>query len=86
MLGNLLQKTKKELQKRVLTLVDLSKAEISMTLWNGHAVNFKLDYDNPVIAVKGARVTDYNGVSLGSLFSTVIEVRLQEDGMRWNEP
>lgn len=72
----LLQKKKKELQKRVLTLVDLSKTEISMTLWNGHAVNFNVDHENPVIAVKGAKVTDFSGVSLSSLFSTIVEVQL----------
>ena len=75
---NFLQKTKKELQKRVLTLVDLSRAEISLTLWGGHAVNFKIHDDSPVIAVKGARVSDFNGVSLNSLSTTVMEARLKE--------
>jgi hypothetical protein len=29
---------------------------------------------NPVVAIKGAKVSDYNGVSLSSLSSSVIQV------------
>jgi hypothetical protein len=45
-------------------------------LWNGHAVSFnRSNEDHPVVAVKGAKVSDYNGVSLNTLSSTLIMVK-----------
>jgi len=69
------QKTQKELKKRDLTLVDQSKGEICLTLWNAHAESFDPGHDDyPVVAVKGAKVTDFNGVSLGTWASTIVQV------------
>ena len=68
------QRTSKELTKRDLVLVDSSLAEVNLTLWGTTAETFD-GSDNPVVAVKGARVSDYNGVSLSSLSSSVIQVR-----------
>jgi len=57
----------KELVKREITLVDRSATEVLLTLWGGTAENFK--GEGAVVATKGAKVSDYNGVTLsgGSL-------------------
>ncbi|XP_067619019.1 replication protein A 70 kDa DNA-binding subunit [Eurosta solidaginis] len=60
--------TNKEFKKRELTLVDSSNAAVNLTLWGDEAVNFD-GYVQPVILVKGARVTEFNGgksISMGS--------------------
>ncbi|XP_039971109.1 replication protein A 70 kDa DNA-binding subunit [Bactrocera neohumeralis] len=60
--------TNKEFKKRELTLVDSSNAAVNLTLWGEDAVNFD-GYVQPVILVKGARVTEFNGgksISMGS--------------------
>jgi len=53
----------KELVKREVTVCDESNAEVTLTLWGATAESFSAE-GNPVIAVKGARVSDYNGVTL----------------------
>ncbi|CAM9891896.1 unnamed protein product [Phaeothamnion confervicola] len=59
------------MDKRNLTLVDDSFAEVKATLWGGHA---KLADDSfqgtPVVAFKGVKVSDFGGVSLGTYAST----------------
>ncbi|XP_017485028.1 PREDICTED: replication protein A 70 kDa DNA-binding subunit [Rhagoletis zephyria] len=60
--------TNKEFKKRELVLVDSSNAAVNLTLWGDEAVNFD-GYVQPVILVKGARVTEFNGgksISMGS--------------------
>jgi replication factor A1 len=64
-----------ELRKRDITIVDKSMAEINLTMWGGNAENFD-PTGNPVVAIKGAKVSDYNGVSLSTLGSSVIQVIL----------
>ena len=71
-----MQKTKKEMKKRVVTLVDQSQAEVGLTLWGATAINFDPPETHPVIALKGAKVTDFGGVSLAAWSSTVIEVKM----------
>ena len=66
-------KTGKELIKRDLVMVDKSLTEVNLTLWGTTAEKFEAE-GNPVVAIKGARVSDYNGVSLSSLSSTVVQV------------
>ena len=61
-------------KKRTVTLVDQSKGEICLTLWNAQAENFDPGNDSPVVVVKGAKVSDYNGVSLASWASTIVQV------------
>ena len=65
-----------ELRKRDVTLVDKSMAEVTVTMWGSAAENFDPS-GNPVVAIKGAKVSDYNGVSLSTLGSSVIQVHLQ---------
>jgi hypothetical protein len=50
------------------------RAEIALALWGCVAERFDVGNDCPVIAVKSAVVSDYNGVSLSATGSTVIEV------------
>lgn len=55
--------TNREMRKRELHVVDQSKKEVSITLWADDAENFSAS-DGAVIAVKGARVSDFGGRSL----------------------
>ena len=66
-------RTQKELQKRDVVLVDKSLTEVGLTLWGATAQNFD-GTNNPILAIKGAKVSDYNGVSLGTLMSSVLQV------------
>ncbi len=67
------QKLGKELRKRDIVLVDQSLTEVNLTLWGTAAEKFE-GANNPVVAIKGAKVSDYNGVSLGGLSSSVIQI------------
>lgn len=60
---NITTRAGKELTKREVTLCDQSNAEIKLTLWGATAESFSAEGD-PVVAVKGTRVGDYNGVTL----------------------
>ncbi|XP_068633685.1 replication protein A 70 kDa DNA-binding subunit [Battus philenor] len=67
----------KLLKKREVTLVDSSGGAITLTLWGKEAEKFD-GSSNPVIAAKGARLTEFNGSkSLSCLSSTM--VRLNPD-------
>ncbi|KAH9504580.1 60S acidic ribosomal protein P1 [Bulinus truncatus] len=57
------KQSQKEITKRDLQLVDQSCMAINLTLWGEDAVKFD-GQGFPVIAVKGARVSDFNGRSL----------------------
>lgn len=52
--------TNKEFKKRELIVVDQSEASVALQLWGDDAVNFD-EHIQPVIAVKGARLTEFNG-------------------------
>ncbi len=66
-------KWNKEFQKRDLQLVDDSLAQVSLTLWGQMAVDFNND-NNPVMAVKGAKVSDYSGgINLGTVTSSIVQ-------------
>lgn len=51
--------TGKELKKRDIVLVDQSKSAITLTLWGNDAEAF--DSSNDIVAVKGARITEFGG-------------------------
>merc|ERR1719187_322630 len=53
----------KEMVKRDVHLVDKTATEVQLTLWGNTARNFE-GGNNPVLAVKGARVSDFNGITL----------------------
>jgi replication factor A1 len=60
---NIVTRAGKELIKREITLVDRSATEVLLTLWGMSATNFD-GSGFPVVAVKGVKVSDYNGVTL----------------------
>lgn len=62
-----------ELKKRDIFLVDRSSSEISLTLWGDQAETFD-GSNNPVVAVKGARVSDFSGVSLSMIGASLLQV------------
>lgn len=64
--------TNKEFKKRELIVVDQSEASIALQIWGDDAVNFD-GHIQPVIAVKGARLSEFNGakslsIGAGSLY------------------
>jgi len=65
--------------KRDITICDMSGRSIVLTLWKEHAERPEWDdpnlrFHHPVIAVKGARVGDFNGKSLSTILSTQVEI------------
>merc|ERR1712038_693057 len=58
--------TGKEIKKRDVTLVDESKVQVRMTLWGSDAESFD-GSGCPVLAVKGAKVSDWGGRSLSAM-------------------
>lgn len=74
-LGSITTKTTgKQLSKRDLTLVDQSGSAIRMTLWGGQAEGFSETGPAMVMAVKGARVSDYNNRTLSTLSSSTVSI------------
>ena len=69
-------KANKQLVKRELTIVDDSEYSVRLTMWGNEAEAFE-HQDHPIIAIKGAKVSDYGGrtLSLGfqSRFTTNLE-------------
>ncbi|CAG4965100.1 unnamed protein product [Parnassius apollo] len=66
--------TGKLLKKREITLVDSSGGAVILTLWGSEAEKFD-GSTNPVIAAKGARLTEFNGSkSLSCLASTMLRL------------
>ena len=58
-----------------MILVDQSNTDINFTIWGTKAETFE-PAGNPVVCVKGAKVSDFNGVSISALSSSVIQVNL----------
>lgn len=69
------QKQDREIPKRTLTLMGQDGASIDLTLWGQHAenVNEELLLTKPVLAVKGAKVSDFNTRSLNCSGSANLE-------------
>ncbi|CAB4055850.1 unnamed protein product [Lepeophtheirus salmonis] len=67
------QRTQKEMRKRDLTFVDTSLTEVNVTVWGTMADTFE-GSNFPVVAIKGAKVSDYNGVSLSTLISSTVQM------------
>ncbi|XP_016913881.2 replication protein A 70 kDa DNA-binding subunit [Apis cerana] len=64
----------RELRKRDVNLVDESNTMVTLTLWGSQAEEFD-GSSNPVLAVKGARITEFNGgKNLSTLSSTVLQI------------
>jgi len=67
-------KTQKEYTKRTLTIIDQDGVTIDLTLWAEEAIKYneELLANNPVIAVKNGRISDYSGRSLSATFGSCI--------------
>lgn len=63
----------RELIKRDIVLVDDSACSVNCTLWGKQAEDFDAS-ENPVVLLKGAKVGDYNGRTLGVAMSTVFQI------------
>ncbi|KAG7390324.1 60S acidic ribosomal protein P1 [Phytophthora pseudosyringae] len=67
-------KAGKQLFKRDISLVDDSNAEIKCTMWNERAQQDCSSWLNQVVAIKGCRVSEYNGRSIGTVMSSSFTV------------
>ncbi|XP_071789766.1 replication protein A 70 kDa DNA-binding subunit-like [Asterias amurensis] len=65
--------TNRELTKRELQIIDDSEKIVNLTLWGNDAEKFD-GSSNPVIAVKGARLSDFGGRSLSVLMSSTVQI------------
>ncbi|XP_035779088.1 replication protein A 70 kDa DNA-binding subunit-like [Anopheles albimanus] len=64
----------RELRKREATLVDSSNAAVQLTLWGDDAQNFPAS-SNPVVLVRGARVSEFGGgKTLGLIGGSVMKL------------
>ncbi|KAM8898436.1 replication protein A 70 kDa DNA-binding subunit-like isoform 2-T2 [Spinachia spinachia] len=66
-------KTSREVSKRALHLIDTTGREVTATLWGEEAEKFD-GSQQPVVAIKGARLSDFGGRSLSALFSSTVMV------------
>lgn len=66
-------KTSREVSKRALSLMDMSGKVVTVTLWGEEAEKFD-GSGHPIVAIKGARLSDFGGRSLSALFSSTILV------------
>lgn len=64
-------KAGKKFDRRDIVIVDDSGYSVSVGLWNQQSVDFSLP-EGSVIAIKGARVTDFNGKSLSMGFNSTL--------------
>eukprot|EP01067_Filipodium_phascolosomae_P003509 Filipodium_phascolosomae@DN2623_c0_g2_i1.p1 len=71
-IGVLISQAGDEIWRRIIHLVDDSEASVSVTLWGDQAINFEppASYDEnsaTIVAIKGAKVGDFNGRSLSTV-------------------
>lgn len=66
-------KTSREVSKRALNLIDTTGKVVTVTLWGEEAEKFDSSGE-PVVAIKGARLSDFGGRSLSALFSSTVMV------------
>ncbi|CAG08885.1 unnamed protein product, partial [Tetraodon nigroviridis] len=66
-------RTSREVSKRTLHLIDTTGKMVAATLWGEEAEKFD-GSEQPVVAIKGARLSDFGGRSLSTLFSSTVMV------------
>uniref|UniRef100_A0A3B5A3W3 Replication protein A subunit n=1 Tax=Stegastes partitus TaxID=144197 RepID=A0A3B5A3W3_9TELE len=66
-------KSSREVSKRALSLMDTTGKVVTVTLWGEEAEKFDSS-GQPVVAIKGARLSDFGGRSLSALFSSTVMV------------
>ncbi|KAK9521047.1 hypothetical protein VZT92_020886 [Zoarces viviparus] len=62
-------KSNKEVSKRTLNLMDMSGKLVTVTLWGEEAEKFD-GSTQPIVAIKGAKLSDFGGRSLSASFSS----------------
>ncbi|XP_035689920.1 replication protein A 70 kDa DNA-binding subunit-like isoform X1 [Branchiostoma floridae] len=67
------RQTNREVNKRDLQVVDMSGKQVNLTLWGGEADKFD-GSSSPVVAIKGARLSDFGGRSLSTVGSSTIMI------------
>ncbi|KAJ3590727.1 hypothetical protein NHX12_008676 [Muraenolepis orangiensis] len=72
-LTRLTTKTSREVSKRTFNLMDMSGKVVSVTLWGEEAENFD-GSGQPVVAIKGAKLSDFGGRSLSASFSSTVMI------------
>ncbi|XP_056297124.1 replication protein A 70 kDa DNA-binding subunit [Pseudoliparis swirei] len=72
-LTRLTTKANKEVSKRTLNLMDMSGKLVTVTLWGEEAEKFD-GSGQPIIAIKGAKLSDYGGRSLSASFSSTLMI------------
>ncbi|XP_031429075.1 replication protein A 70 kDa DNA-binding subunit isoform X2 [Clupea harengus] len=70
-LARITTKNSREVSKRNIHLMDMSGRVISLTMWGAEAETFD-GSGQPIMAIKGARLSDFGGRSLSTLFSSVV--------------
>ncbi|XP_035479247.2 replication protein A 70 kDa DNA-binding subunit isoform X1 [Scophthalmus maximus] len=66
-------KSNKEVSKRTLDLMDMSGKVVTVTLWGEEAEKFN-GSGQPILAIKGAKLSDYGGRSLSASFSSTLMI------------
>ncbi|KAJ8276045.1 hypothetical protein COCON_G00077970 [Conger conger] len=66
-------KNNREVSKRAINLMDASGKMVTVTLWGDEAEKFD-GSGQPVLAIKGARLSDFGGRSLSALFSSTVMI------------
>ncbi|XP_036380112.1 replication protein A 70 kDa DNA-binding subunit [Megalops cyprinoides] len=66
-------KNNREVSKRTIGLMDMSGKVVTVTLWGEEAEKFD-GSAQPILAIKGARLSDFGGRSLSALFSSTVMV------------
>nr|XP_057936409.1 replication protein A 70 kDa DNA-binding subunit [Doryrhamphus excisus] len=66
-------KSNREVTKRTLNLMDTSGKLVTVTLWGDEAEKFD-GSSQPVVAIKGAKVSDFGGRSLSASFSSTLMI------------
>lgn len=66
-------KSNREVSKRTVDLMDMSGKVVTVTLWGETAETFD-GSGQPILAIKGAKLSDYGGRSLSASFSSTLMI------------
>ncbi|TDH14757.1 hypothetical protein EPR50_G00024150 [Perca flavescens] len=66
-------KSNREVSKRTLNLMDMSGKLVTVTLWGEEAEKFEAN-GQPIVAIKGAKLSDFGGRSLSASFSSTLMI------------
>ncbi|KAK5612214.1 60S acidic ribosomal protein P1 [Crenichthys baileyi] len=66
-------KSNREVSKRTLSLMDMSGKLVTVTLWGEEAEKFE-GSGQPIVAIKGAKLSDFGGRSLSASFNSTMMI------------